>query len=724
MDNNIINKLKHSLSKDFLQEFDKDQLSSQKFLPIMLKEQTGFIAIDNTSNKENIVRLLKEKGYNTKFFPIQPDELESLINYTLKEIFFDDSSIQSSKEEFFEEEKEEESNETEDFETDENIEKESSIKETTISTETTGEIVSLNNIKNIEIPNKKKLGEILIEKGYINKAQLTEALADCKKNKTPLGSMLCMLGYIKLNQLKEALGEQQHIKILDGENLEVKDDVINIFPIDFIRNNKVIPVSSDGRNILVGMINPTNERILKDIVYLTGLKPRAMLITHLEFQNFMESYFSDSKLETGALMQQLEAVSEEDEEETIWDQAERDMHDDSGTVAQFVNKIITNAIDSGVSDIHIEPRLQNYVVRYRKDGILKKELDIPLKVDSSILTRFKVLSRMDISEHRRSQDGMFSMKYKGCTYDFRINTLPVGGKEKVVIRILAPAVSLEANDKEVKLIGTVEEDNEKIKKMITAPNGIILTSGPTGSGKTTTLYTILKSLNQDSVNITTIEDPIEIKLEGVNQSQINIKAGITFASVMRAILRQDPDIILIGEIRDYETLETAISAALTGHLVLSTIHTNSAATTITRLIEMGAKDYLVASTLTGIVAQRLVRHLCPACREEYYASLNEAKQLFVDPQEAEKFTKTKIYKPKGCKKCDFTGYDGRFGIYEILPINKEIKKLIAGGVPDIEIEEAAIGCGMKTLSQSCIDNIIRGETTIAEYVRVLGVASE
>lgn len=752
MDNNVVNKLKHNISKDFVTKFEKSQISEHQFLPIMQKDQIGFVAISNASNKEFVVQSLKEKGLNTKFFPIQPDELEFLLNLVLNSIFKEDSSekVEETQQQAVNQEKpqpEEQETESISLGNNFNVQKEEAPKDTEVPQETEtsqeteepkkesekqsqkpyevyNEMVSLTNLKNIEISDKKKLGEILIDKGYINKTQLTEALADCKKNKTPLGSMLCMLGYINLDQLKEALGEQQHIKILDGDNLEVNDDVVNIFPIDFIRNNKVIPVSSDGRNVVVGMINPTNERILKDIVYLTGLKPRAMLITHLEFQNFMESYFSDSKIATGALMQQLEEVSEEAEEESIWEQADRDMQDDSGTVAQFVNKIITNAIDAGVSDIHIEPRLQNYVVRYRKDGILKKELDIPAKVDNSILTRFKVLSRMDISEHRRSQDGMFSMKYKGCTYDFRINTLPVAGKEKVVIRILAPAVSLEAGYEEIKLKGAVEEDNEKVKKMVTAPNGIILTSGPTGSGKTTTLYTILKSLNQESVNITTIEDPVEIKLEGINQSQINTKAGITFASVMRAILRQDPDIILIGEIRDYETLETAISAALTGHLVLSTIHTNSAATTVTRLIEMGAKDYLVSSTLTGVVAQRLVRHLCPACREEYYASLEEAKQLFVDPVEAEKFTKTPIYKAKGCKKCEFTGYDGRFGLYEILAVNKEIKKLIAGGVPDIEIEEAAIAGGMKSLAQSCLDNIIRGETTIEEYVRVLGVATE
>ena len=337
---------------------------------------------------------------------------------------------------------------------------------------------------------------------------------------------------------------------------------------------------------------------------------------------------------------------------------------------------------------------------------------------------FKVLSKMNIAEHRRPQDGTFSKKYKNGSYDFRINTLPVAGKEKVCIRVLAPAVSLNADDKNIKLAGGTDEDVARIKNMVSCPNGIILTSGPTGSGKTTTLYSVLKSLNDEDVNITTIEDPIEIKLEGINQSQINAKAGITFASCMRAILRQDPDIILVGEIRDYETLEIAISAALTGHLVLSTVHTNSAAATVTRMIEMGAKDYLVSSTLSGVIAQRLVRKLCDDCKEEYYPSHDEAAQILATEEEVQEMMKTPIYRAKGCGKCEFSGYKGRLGVYEIMQMNKEIKKLIAQGAHDLEIEEAAVRNGMKTLNQSCMGHIKNGWTTIEEFVRVLGVVNE
>ena len=334
------------------------------------------------------------------------------------------------------------------------------------------------------------------------------------------------------------------------------------------------------------------------------------------------------------------------------------------------------------------------------------------------------MARMNIAENRRPQDGTFSINYKDCSYDFRINTLPVSGKEKVCIRILAPAVSLSSTDKEIKLVGASQADIDKIKQIVSCPNGIILTSGPTGSGKTTTLYSVLKSLNDETVNITTIEDPVEIKLEGINQSQINAKAGITFASCMRAILRQDPDIILVGEIRDYETLEIAISAALTGHLVLSTVHTNSAAATVTRMIEMGAKDYLVSSTLSGVIAQRLIRKLCDDCKEEYYPTREEAALVSTDPEEIERLMQTPIYRAKGCNKCNFQGYKGRLGIYEIMQITKEIKKLIALGAHDLEIEEAAVANGMTTLHKSCIGHIINGQTTIEEFVRVLGMAGE
>jgi len=687
----ILSKLRNSVNKDLVSKFDAAQLQQMRFVPINIKGDCLYVAINQFVQKQDIASIVKQKiGQDTRFIQISDEELSELLK-----------SIEETPQ--------------------------SPVKEESLpSAEPVFE-----ERRAVERPvvnpsgPKKKIGELLIDEGYITEIELIKALAESKKQGMPLGSALYKLGFITLEQLKETLYRQQGYEMVDSEQLKVQDKVINILPEDFVKANKVVPISSDGRVLVVGMVNPNDQKVLKDIVYLTGQKPRAMLITHFEFENFLKSFYSSSKKETNQIIQQIEDESLEYEvEESLSEQVERELADSSGSVAKFVNKIITDAIDSKTSDIHIEPRIGNYVVRYRTDGILKHIVDIPTKVEQSVLTRFKVLSRMNIAEHRRPQDGTFSIKYRGCAYDFRINTIPIGTKEKVVIRVLAPAVSLNAEDKNIKLLGGTAEDIEKITKMTSCPNGIILTSGPTGSGKTTTLYSVLKSLNDVDVNITTIEDPVEIKLDGINQSQVNVKAGITFASCMRAILRQDPDIILVGEIRDYETLEVAISAALTGHLVLSTVHTNSAAATVTRLIEMGAKDYLVSSTLSGVIAQRLVRKLCPKCKEAYYPELEEVQKVLIEADDQQNLMKAKLYKKKGCAECDFNGYKGRLGVYEIMPITKEIKKLIAVGAHDIEIEDAAVACGMKTLNQACLGHILRGDTSTEEFIRVLGIVSE
>lgn len=669
--NEVLNRLKNSVNKQILNKVNSTLLEQFNFVPISVKDKFLFVAINSQSDKDTINQKLKEIfPFQIKFIQVADGDLIQLIN-SLKPLMGVAASANTPPEA------------------------------------------------------NAKLGELLIQKGYISDLQLLQALAESKRLKMPIGSTLFKLGFITLQQLKEILHLQTGYDLVSNEQLAKQEKFVNILPEDFIKTNKVIPISSDGKTLLLGVVTPVKPDVLKEIIYLTGQNPKQLLMTHYEFQNSLDTFFSEQKRETEKIIQKIEEESAEiEQEETLWEQVDSELQDSTGSIAKFVNQIITNAIDNKVSDIHIEPRLNGYIVRYRKDGMLQKVLDIPLKVEQSVIARFKVLSRMNIAEHRRPQDGTFSIKYKDGSYDFRINTLPVAGKEKVCIRVLAPAVSLNAADKKIQLVGGSEEDIVKIKNMVSCPNGIILTSGPTGSGKTTTLYSVLKSLNDEDVNITTIEDPIEIKLEGINQSQINAKAGITFASCMRAILRQDPDIILVGEIRDYETLEIAISAALTGHLVLSTVHTNSAAATVTRLIEMGAKDYLVSSTLSGVIAQRLVRRLCDDCKEEYYPTYEEASQILANEEDIQKLMKTPIYRAKGCNKCEFTGYKGRLGVYEIMSINKEIKRLIAMGAHDLEIEEAAVKNGMKTLQQSCLSHITDGKTTIDEFVRVLGLVNE
>lgn len=667
--NELLTKLENSINKEVLNHVNFALMEQHKFVPISVKEKSLFVAVNSKTNNANVNQILKEYfPYQVKFIQLPKDsDMDELLQHIK-------SNLQNS----------------------------SSSQE-----------------------QKGKLGEMLIRKGYINDVQLLQALQESKRSRTPLGSTLFKLGFITLEQLKEILHDQTGYDLVSNDQLAKQEKFVNILPEDFIRDNKVIPITSDGKVLTVGVTKPLKPEILKEIISITGQNPKQLLMTHYEFQNSLDTFFSQQKKETKKIIEQIETETAEIEvEESLWEQVDAELQDATGSVAKFVNQIITNAIDNKVSDIHIEPRLEGYIVRYRKDGMLQKVLDIPPKVETSVIARFKVMSRMNIAEYRRPQDGTFSIKYKKCSYDFRINTLPVSGKEKMVIRVLAPAVSLNADDRDIKLVGGTAEDIKKIKQMVSCPNGIILTSGPTGSGKTTTLYSVLKSLNGEDVNITTIEDPIEIKLEGINQSQINAKAGITFASCMRAILRQDPDIILVGEIRDYETLEIAISAALTGHLVLSTVHTNSAAATVTRLIEMGAKDYLVSSTLSGVIAQRLVRKLCPECKEQYYPTHDEAAQVVLGEENIQKLMKTPIYRAKGCNKCEFSGYKGRMGVYEIMLMSKEIKSLIATGAHDLEIEEAAIKNGMTSLHQSCLNHIVNGETTIEEFVRVLGIVSE
>lgn len=686
--NALILRLKNSIDKKILESVDKNLMGLHLFVPISVKDNFLFVAVSKASNKDEINAILKKTfSQSIKFMLVGEDDLKELLAD-----FVPAESIKAAPTE---------------------------VKQG----------APANSVQSDDVAKSKeahgKLGEMLLAKGVLSEVQLMKALAESKRKGVPIGSMLFEMGLISLDQLKTVLHDQTGFEIASADQLVEQKKFVNILPEDFIKANSVIPISSDGKTLLLGVVKPLKMDVLKEIIYLTGQNPKQILMTHYEFQSAINTFFSEQKRQTDQIIEQIkEETVDSDEEATLWEQVDAELQDSTGSVAKFVNQIITNGIDNKVSDIHIEPRLSGYIVRYRKDGMLQKVLDVPAKVETSVIARFKVMARMNIAENRRPQDGTFSISYNGCSYDFRINTLPVSGKEKVCIRILAPAVSLASNDKEIKLVGAVEADIQKVKQMVSCPNGIILTSGPTGSGKTTTLYSVLKSLNDESVNITTIEDPIEIKLEGINQSQINAKAGITFASCMRAILRQDPDIILVGEIRDYETLEIAISAALTGHLVLSTVHTNSAAATVTRLIEMGAKDYLVSSTLSGVIAQRLVRRLCDDCKEEYHCTREEAMLVTHDEEEIKKIMATPIYRAKGCNKCGFQGYKGRLGVYEIMQITKEIKKLIAQGAHDLEIEESAVSNGMTTLHKCCYNHILKGWTTIDEFVRVLGMAGE
>ncbi len=712
MTNQKLEKIKPILDFSLVSKFDIKDMERNSYVPICIWKGVVYVFTSNSTLNPNVVDLIESitSNSNLKTNTVSLEDFDALLSYVKSNLHIEEHDLENTTS-------------SDSFDEDITLKYDDSTDNDELVVSSPHEDVgSLQDDKYFS----KKLGEVLVQMGLVTNEQIFNALGESKRTQVPLGTVLVQQGIITLNDLKTALTAQQGYEAVTAEQLKITDAVLSMLPEDFIKLNKVIPISYDDKVLVVGMVNPNDKKVINDIIFLTGLKPSILIITHYEFSMCMQNMFNEQKKSTTKIIKRIEKQAAAFErEETLFEQAQKELKDDSNIVVKFVNKIISDGIDMKASDIHIEPRLEGYAVRYRKDGILREVLKLPAKSESAILTRLKVISKMNIAEHRRPQDGSFSITYKERDYDFRINTLPVGDQEKMVIRILAPAVNMASSKAEMKLAGATKEEMELIKKMESVPNGIILTTGPTGSGKTTTLYTLLKAVNDEKINITTIEDPVEIRIDGINQSQINAKAGITFASCMRAILRQDPDVILVGEIRDIETLETAISAALTGHLVLSTLHTNSAAATITRLIDMGAKDYLVSSTLVGIIAQRLVRQLCPHCRTQYFPTREEAEMVVAgDEKDIQQFMKTPVYKPNGCEKCNFEGYAGRMGVYEIMPITKEIKKLIAQAAHDIQIEEAAVGAGMKTLHQACLRHIIEGNTTIDEFIRVLGPVKE
>lgn len=703
MNNEYLSKLLNRINTDLVKQFEKAKLMELRFIPIAIQNGTLYSVVSQDGDKQAVASYIKQKIQTggVEFISVSPANFNLLLSDIVKKVYPAQAINQNQ--------------------------------------ERDNAPAKPGDINQVKSPQTKKIGQILVEEKLLTEEQVQQALIESKNFGLPLGSTLVKLGYITIKQLKDALAAQMQINMAQEDQLASLPDAITCLSDDFVLEHKVIPLSYNSKTLTVGMVNPKDTDTINQIIGMTGLKPAILMVTSLEYERYVEQYykkakkpeekkqtFKKEKTELEVLTEQLAASSDSGPgEQTLWQKVQSDIDEISSDAAKYANMIVTQAIDSRASDIHIEPRLDGYVTRYRIDGTLVEVVRIPAYLESSIVSRFKVLAKMNIAEHRRPQDGNFTIKYNQQSYDFRINTLPVNGKEKIVIRILAPSMRAEASyTKEIKIVGAFPDDVEKIKYLTSAPNGIVLTSGPTGSGKTTTLYALLKTMNSPDCNITTIEDPVEIRLDGVNQSAVNPKAGITFATCMRAILRQDPDVILVGEIRDYETLEVAISASLTGHFVLSTIHTNSAAATVTRLIEMGAKDYLISSTLNGVLAQRLVKKLCPDCKRPYKPTEEDARKILTDPKRIKQLMETTLYRAEGCPNCGGTGYKGRLALLEILVVTKEIKKLIAAHAHDIEIEEHAVKNGMRTLNESCIRHIIEGSTTIDEFVRVLGLVGE
>lgn len=557
---------------------------------------------------------------------------------------------------------------------------------------------------------RKRIGEVLEEVGVLSEEQLSEALAEQKKSGEKLGVILVRKGILTEQQLLETLEYMLGIPHVKLSKMDIDAEIVKILPSQFIRINKVLPVSVKNGTLTLAMVDPMNYQAVDDVRMATGLDVIPVLASEKEMDTAIRQYLAfrlDPNMERiiGELHQDKKDSSNES----------RDLQmvkaDDDAPIIRMVNSILVQAVQGRCSDIHIEPQEGDVRVRFRIDGELYEVLSLPRMSSAAVVSRIKIMSGIDIAEKRVPQDGRFRMNIDRREVDFRVSTLPTSHGEKVVMRILDRSNALMRIDQ----LGLSNKNKEYLLKVSRRPHGILLVTGPTGSGKTTTLYSVLSEVNSVDKNIITLEDPIEYTLQGINQVQINSKAGLSFASGLRSILRQDPDIIMVGEIRDGETAGLAVQAALTGHLVLSTLHTNSAAGTIARLTDMGVENFLLASSLSGVVAQRLVRHLCSNCREKYVLDEETAVRLGIAEESGQEF-----YRPTGCNMCRQLGYQGRIALHEIMLTGPEVRTLINRGESFEDVlEAAAVSEGMISMKMDGINKARQGITSLEEVMKVV-----
>lgn len=550
----------------------------------------------------------------------------------------------------------------------------------------------------------KKLGEILLEMRAINQEQLDEGLKVSKQKGEVLGETLLDLGFIDEATLFKGLEYSYRLPYVDLAVAYVDKEACVAVKESFAKRHSLIPVKKEGNTISIVMSDPLDFYAVDDVksssgmdVNVVGIAPKkaiSLAIDRYYGGEVTEKAFEDLNREYGNInLAELSEISDSDIS--------------NAPVVRLISSILQQAIKLNASDIHIEPMEEKLKIRFRIDGQLQESMTSSMAVHPAVVTRIKIMGQMDIAEKRLPQDGRVDTVVDGKPVDMRISVLPTVYGEKVVIRILGGSAGALKRSQ----LGLSETNSVLFDKILKNPNGIILVSGPTGSGKTTTLYSILKEFNKPNVNIITVEDPVEYKLDGVNQVQVNVKSGLTFANGLRSILRQDPDIIMIGEIRDAETAQIAIRASITGHLVLSTIHTNDAPSSVIRLIDMGIESYLVSSSMVGVIAQRLVRNICPRCKVSYTPSQSEMMILNLKEERP-------LYKGEGCPYCNFSGYKGRSGIHEIMIITKEIRELINQGASQERIYQTAINQGTETLRQNCTRLVISGLTTVEELLKV------
>jgi type IV pilus assembly protein PilB len=560
-----------------------------------------------------------------------------------------------------------------------------------------------------------RLGQLLLREKLITDEQLQIAITEQKKGGGRLGYNLTKLGYITEKDLTMFLSRQYGIPTIDLDSQEIDPDIVKLIPEDVARKYQLLPVSRTGATLVVAMIDPSNIFAIDDIKFLTGYNVEPLVASDASIKTAIDKYYEESDM--GLELEGVLTEFDEGEMEVVQEEEEIDISDlkkavEDAPVVKLVNLILTDAIKKGASDIHIEPYEKSFRVRYRVDGVLQEVMKPPLKLKNAIVSRIKIISSLDIAERRLPQDGRIKLKLgKNKEMDYRVSVLPTLFGEKVVMRLLDKS-NLQLD---MTKLGFDEKPLEDFMDAIHKPWGIVLVTGPTGSGKTTTLYSALSELNKTSENISTAEDPVEFNLMGINQVQMHEDIGLNFASALRSFLRQDPDIIMVGEIRDYETAEIAIKAALTGHLVLSTLHTNDAPSTVNRLLNMGIEPFLVSSSCNLILAQRLARKICVDCKEPLDIAENVLVDLGVPPDSVKGM---KCFKGKGCATCGGTGFKGRIALYEVMPFSETLREYILNGASTAEIKRAAISGGMNSLRMSGITKVAEGVTTLEEILRV------
>jgi len=556
-----------------------------------------------------------------------------------------------------------------------------------------------------------ELGKILVKAGKITDEQLLKALELQKTGGGKLGEILVKIGAVAdENIISEFIGKQLNIGAIRLTDIELNADIVKLIPQDIARKFNVIAVSKLGKTLIVAISDPNNIYVLDAIKFITGCNIQPVISPETTIQNAIESYYDDSgginEIIKG-MASDLEIVEEAPEDQPSEQDLQSQVQDKP--LVKLVDGIIADAIRKGASDIHFESYEKRVRVRYRIDGALQEMAPIPFKYRAAMISRIKIMADLDISERRLPQDGRIKVKLGERTIDLRVSVLPTIFGEKIVMRILDPKSLMV----DLTRLGFPELALKNFAKAISLPYGMILVTGPTGSGKTTTLYSALKTLNTVDVNIMTAEDPVEFNFDGINQVLVRTDIGLTFAAALRSFLRQDPDIIMVGEIRDAETADIAIKAALTGHLVFSTLHTNDAPSTINRLVDMGVPSYLVAASTKLIMAQRMVRKICSFCKQEIPVTPQIIELLELDPEEAKNL---KLYEGKGCNQCNNTGYSGRTGLFEVMPITASIEKMIVQGVSSAEIRTHATKEGMLTLRHAGLEKLRLGISTIEEVV--------